>query len=241
MLFESRAALAGYDPEGHAEVYRYDSTGEELDCLSCNPTLAPASGEASLQSVSRKWGTPEPTTSYVLLGNLRADGRRALFQSTEALVPDDTDQLQDIYEWEAKGVGSCAHPGGCIYLISSGRSERNDYLFAVSDSGNDVFFSTSDLLLSFDLDETPSIYDARVGGGFPEPKSVPCQELACKGPLSSPPTLPAPTTAPSGTPQSVRCPKGERKVGKNGVTHCVKKKQHRKRHRAGAKKKGGGR
>jgi hypothetical protein len=232
LLFESRADLAGYDPKGHSEIYRYDSTSKELECLSCNPTLAPATSDASLQSISQTGGAPEPLTSYVLVNNLRADGRRAFFQSTEALVPGDTDQLQDVYEWEAEGVGSCERPEGCLYLISSGHSKRIDYLFAVSDTGDDVFFRSSDLLLPSDSDETPSIYDARVGGGFPEPISVPCQDLACKGPLSGPPALPVPTTPPTGDSPAVHCPKGKHKVTKSGKASCVKNKKKHHKHKA---------
>jgi hypothetical protein len=241
LLFESRAALAGYDPEGHAEVYRYDSAGGELSCLSCNPTLAPAGGEASLQSIMQNslLGAKEPLGPNDLLHNLRADGRRAFFQTTEALVPADTDKLQDVYEWEAQGVGTCKREGGCLYLISSGHSGRNDYLYAVSESGNDAFLRTADLLLRSDSDETPSIYDARVEGGFPEPEEEECQGEGCRPGLTPPPGMPnlgSGGTGPSGNVEPKKCAKGKHKVTKNGKTHCVKKKHHR----AGAKKKGAG-
>jgi hypothetical protein len=236
LLFESRADLTGYDPEGHAEVYRYDFSQEELECLSCNPTQAPASGEASLQSISEGKFQPEPFSSFAMVENLRADGGRAFFQSTEPLVVNDTDERQDVYEWEAQGVGSCERPEGCIYLISSGQSARTDYICAVSDSGADVFFRSSDLLLGSDKDETPSIYDARIDGGFPE-AGIAC-EVECSKTLLPPPGLPAPTTPPLGASGNVTpspCPKGKHKV--NG--RCVKR--HHKHHRkAGSKKKGAG-
>ena len=166
-----------------------------------------------------------------MVSNLRADGRRAFFQSTEALVPGDTDELQDVYEWEAQGVGSCANPGGCVYLISSGHSDRIDYLYAVSDDGDNAFFRSSDLLLGVDTEHTPSVYDARVDGGFAEEEHPICQDEGCKPSLTPPPLLPTPATGvqepPEAPPPVKRCPKGKRKVVRKGKVHCVKKKHHR--------------
>jgi hypothetical protein len=243
LLFESRAPLDDYDPDGHVQVYRYDFDEGELDCLSCNPTGSPAIGEASLQSLNIELGDIEPLSASNRLTNLRADGRRAFFQSEEALVPEDTDGLQDVYEWEDQGVGSCSRPQGCTFLISSGHSERVDYLFAVSDSGGDVFFRSSDLLTGADTDETPSIYDARVGGGFPEVGVDPCQKAQiCKPNVTPPPALPNPASGAVGASGNLSpkksCPKGKHKVKRGGKVRCVKKKQHR-HHRAGTTKKGG--
>lgn len=231
LLFQSRANLTGYDPQGKSEIYRYDYASERLSCLSCNPTGAAASGDATLQSLKQR-EDKEARNSYILVNNLRPDGKRAFFQSSDALVPRDTDQLQDVYEWEENGVGSCRRAAGCTYLISSGHSRRANSLHAVSESGNDVFFVSSDLLLGVDSDETPSIYDARVGGGFPEPLEQTCEAEGCRSGLLAPPALLSPvTSAPGGKGNASparRCPKGKHRVRRRGKVRCVR--HHRKHH-----------
>jgi len=251
LLFESRAKLTAYDPEGHAEVYRYDAEAPGLRCLSCVPTGVPAGGEASLQSVKQTEDAPEPLEQYSPVDNLAPNGQRALFQSTEALVLADTDGVQDVYEWEEEGVGSCRTEGGCVYLISSGTSGRPpsgepNYLYAANEDGRDVFVYTGDLLLpAEDPDETPSIYDARVGGGFPPPRGTAgeCLGEACQ-PAAQAPGDPVQSLKGAGNVTSeaprARCPKGKRAVRRDGKVRCqqrrhAKHKKHRHR-RAGAKR-----
>jgi hypothetical protein len=229
LLFESRAPLAGYDPDGHTEIYRYDLSSPSLTCLSCSPTGTPATGNASLETIPREAGARRILGLADRVLNVRPDGDRAFFQSYEPLVLSDVDGKQDVYEWEAQGVGSCTTPGGCVYLISSGQSERDEHLFAASESGDDVFFLSGDLLLGSDKDSTPSIYDARVGGGFPEGEAAaPCQGEGCRAGLAPPPLLPAPATPPLGKSGNVShgCGKGKRKVRRHGKVRCVKKRHH---------------
>jgi hypothetical protein len=193
-VFESRANLTGYDPEGHSEIYRYEQAGDRLDCLSCDPTLAPVGSNARLQSTAPVQGAQEPTSRFSAIPNVSPDGDRVFFESGQALVQADTDGVQDVYEWETNGTGSCATQNGCLFLISTGHSAQPNYLYGVSENGDDVFISTTDLLLPADTDSTPSIYDARVHGGFPEPTPVSCKEESCRAPLSVPPVLLAPVS-----------------------------------------------
>ncbi len=237
LLFQSRAPLtSGFDPNGHSQVFRYDE--EKLTCLSCNPITSSASADATLQSRQRGTFALFYTTAW--LENLRADGRRAIFQSIDPLVPGDTDGLQDVYEWEDQGVGSCTLPAGCVYLISFGHSIRDEFLWAVSRSGDDIFVLSGDLLLPADADETVSIYDARVGGGFPGAVAPPdCQGESCRPQLGESPQLLAGSTPVTGSGDNFKpkrtCPKGKRKVKRGGKVRCVKK--HRG-HKAGTKGKG---
>jgi hypothetical protein len=201
-----------------------------------------------LQSISDGYGLPQPLNAYDYVTNLRSDGKRAFFESTEPLVVSDRDGMRDVYEWEEEGVGSCSAPGGCTRLLSSAASGRPTYLFAASDSGDDVFFSTSDLLLpDLDRDETSSIYDARVGGGFvPTSASVgECLGEACQPTTNAPGNLtPASSTfvgqgnARKASPKPrKRCPQGKRRVQRKGQVRC-RPRPHRKKHRGQAAARG---
>jgi hypothetical protein len=241
MLFQSRANLTGYDPEGAPQIYRYDHTGDRLHCISCIPSGIPDGEGASLQSFALGDNSSPPFSAYAFVPNLRSDGKRAFFESTEALVSFDTNGVRDVYEWEEAGVGSCTTAGGCVYLITSGQSAQDNYLYGHSQSGDDVFFTTSDILSGFDAGDTLSIYDARVGGGFPEPAEEACEGEGCRPSLPPAPLFSTPATkAPSGSAGLAprpRCPKGKRKVKRGGKVVCVKKKKQGKK-KAGKNKKG---
>src|SRR6185312_14617857 len=92
------------------------------------------------------------------------DQGRVFLNSVEALVPQDTNGKADVYEWEPSGVGGCTPAaetyseafsegqGGCIALISSGKSDRAASFLDASADGNDVFFLTSGKLVPQDED-----------------------------------------------------------------------------------------
>jgi hypothetical protein len=235
LLFQSRANLTGYDPGKSPQVFRYDSVTERLYCISCIPTGAPASGGASLETVTFDSTAPPPLSPSAFVHNLTPDGNRVFFESTEALVSADTDGVRDVYEWEENEVGSCDRAGGCVYLISSGQSAKENFLYAHSQSGNDVFFSTEDALTGADGPGVASIYDAKVGGGFAAAIEDKCIADGCRPGTSQAPGLPVPAKPSPGAEDNLpkpnkpkTCPKGKRKVKKNGKVRCVKKKQQKK-------------
>ena len=237
LLFESKANLTDYASAEHREIYRYDSQAEpakQLSCLSCNPTGVAAASDAQLESkapISIAQPFP-PVNSLSHIDNITIDGKQAFFQSADRLVSADVDGKVDVYEWEAAGIGGCGRASGCLSLISGGQSTGDDYLYGMTPNGSNVFFLSTDSLLAQDPDGTPSIYDARVVGGFPSaptPNS-PCAGEACRS-LTSAPDDPTPASSsfegPGRASHSAKrrhCAKGKSKA------HCGK--QHGKKKHA---------
>jgi hypothetical protein len=106
-----------------------------------------------------------------------SDDGRLFFDSSDALVPQDVNGAEDVYEYEPPNsvagsaqsntctVGSSTYSprsGGCVSLISAGSGrEASDFVDA-SANGNDVFFVTTDPLLPQDKGTERDMYDAHV-------------------------------------------------------------------------------
>jgi hypothetical protein len=207
ILFASLAQLTGYDNADQGELYLYDAASGALACVSCNPSGAPATSEAYLAGNLSITAAPE--RNAFLTRNLSEDGSRVFFQTKEALVPQDTNEQTNVYEWEREGAGgsdgcsrssaSFSEPsGGCLYLISTGESASPSYFGDASASGDDVFFFTRQSLVGQDRDENYDVYDARVEGGIaaqnPSPP-VDCTEEGCLDPAVSQPPFAVPSSA----------------------------------------------
>jgi DNA-binding beta-propeller fold protein YncE len=167
---------------------------------------------------------------------------RLFFNSIDALSPADSNGAADVYQYEpAQGPGQPASNDcttadaayspvsfGCISLISSGTSGQESVFLDASESGDDVFFLTAARLRpARDEDGAYDVYDARAGGGEPEPVNpVECSGDACQHP-AVPPVHPTPGSLTLNGPGNVdECPKGKtRKSGK-----CVVKKSTKKKH-----------
>ncbi len=206
-LFASRSRLTSYDNADQGELYLYDAASHKLTCVSCNPSGVPATGPASLAGNLLISAAPE--RNAFLTRNLSADGSRVFFQTKEALVPQDTNEQTDVYEWEregAGGAGGCSRSsasfsessGGCLYLISTGQSGDQSYFGDASADGSDVFFFTRQPLVGQDQDENDDLYDARVGGGIAAQNPLPttsCTGEGCLAPVVSQPAFGAPSSS----------------------------------------------
>lgn len=169
LAFLSSQSLTGADSGGLAQVYLYAPGTATLTCASCNPSGARPTSAATIPGA-----VANGSTQIYKPRNLSADGRRLFFETGEALFTLDTNNDRDVYEWEAQGTGSCAAPGGCIALVSSGQAAAGASFLDASADGADVFFLTDGSLVPGDTGGA-DVYDARVGGGFP----VPVPPLAC--------------------------------------------------------------
>ncbi len=247
-VFMSRGSLTGYDNRDAAskqpdfEVFLYDAAEDELLCASCNPSNSrPEGRELTQKLLENRWAAARiPVWASQLYGSrvISDDGNRLYFNSYDALVPTDANGKEDVYQWQAPGSGSCTaqsptyqeSSGGCIDLISSGKSQQDSELVDISPDGHDVFFKTFESLVTQDPG-LRDIYDARIGGGFPPlpPKPVICEGEACPPPPVPAPPAPAPSSraqSPGNVkPKTKKCPKGKHKVKRKGKVRCVKNKR----------------
>lgn len=258
LAFVSAATLTGYDNSDTVkgtpdpEVYLYDADSGGLTCASCNPSGARPTGGTFL--VGSNGGVngayfaaaiiPSWRTHLYQARALSEDGNRLFFESYDALVPQDTNGVRDVYQWEAQGSGDCAKASGCVDLLSTGKSTANSEFVDATPDGEEVFIRTQSSIDPRDpglLD----IYVAKAGGGFPyTPPVEGCVGDACQSPPAAPndPTPasasfkgagnPAPRKARRNCRVSTRKGKGAQKAKKSKQTKR-KKRCTRKNRRAG--------
>jgi hypothetical protein len=188
-------------------MYSYDPSTGEILCSSCMP-----SGDPPTSNVGGSGS-----------GFFMSNDGRTFFSTNDALVPQDTNEGGDVYEYV----------DGRPQLISSGTSEthtdaqtgevEDTALAGVSADGINVYFSTFDTLVPQDSNGPfLKFYVARTGGGFPvEPYRAPCEAAdECHGPGSAPP-LPPPIVSSS-------------ELGPGGnvaAKRKARKRRHHKKHR----------
>ncbi len=138
LTFMSNRPLTGYNNidaisgKPDDEVFLFDSVSGRLVCASCNPSGARPEGAELAKGVDAAAYIPG-WTEYANSGSLRqprylSDSGRLFFDSSDALVRQDVNKEEDVYEYEPAGAGDCSASssgyevgsGGCVGLISSG-------------------------------------------------------------------------------------------------------------------------
>ncbi|MHB1538400.1 MAG: TolB-like translocation protein [Solirubrobacteraceae bacterium] len=184
--FDSTRSLSGYDSEPVPveacgarrrcpEVFLYSATEAGLACASCDSGGRRPSGPSGLVGeggFNGAGGMPEYPQHRLF------DDGQLFFESASGLTSEKSDGVAEVYEYRS----------GTVSLISSGDAEEST-LAAVSANAENVFFVSTKPLVGADTGGTPSLYDARVEGGFAEPAAHSECEAgeACLGPLSAGP------------------------------------------------------
>lgn len=191
VAFMSDASPTGYNnvdaitQTPDEEVYLYNATSGRLSCASCNPSGARPVGASSIPGGAPFELRPLGEGAVYQPRALSDDGRRVFFNSNDALLRQDINGAQDVYQYEE----------GQVNLLSSGTGEEGAEFVDASASGNDVFFLTRQQLVRGDTDQLVDLYDSRVNGGIAEPPALlPCEDESCK-----PPASPQPVFAPRGS------------------------------------------
>ena len=180
-IADASPALSEVTPDGHSIVFMvneyvnqtqshvevYDAVTGTLYCATCT-----SSGKLGMLSMTNSANVYQPRW-------ISADGSRVFFVTVEGLVPQDTNDVQDVYEWERPGSGECTESGGCVYLLSGGTSPAHSSFLDASENGNDVFIATRASLVGSDEDDLFDVYD--VGVRSPPVAPPACTGTGCQG------------------------------------------------------------
>ncbi|HST33080.1 MAG TPA: hypothetical protein VLJ80_06115 [Solirubrobacteraceae bacterium] len=219
LAFMSDRPLTGYDnTDTHSgtpdeEVFLLDAQQGTLSCASCNPTGGRPSGVfdsgvfpgllVDRGSVWEGRWLAGSIPGWTLVDDFHAlyqsrylsNEGRLFFDSPDSLAPQDINGVEDVYEYEPDGQGSCGQEHGCISLLSSGESTEESAFLDASVSGGDAFFLTAAQLSGQDRDGSEDVYDAHVCTAV-----LPCPPATASAPepcASAESCRPAPALQPS--------------------------------------------
>ncbi|MFA4929232.1 MAG: hypothetical protein WC558_11995, partial [Patulibacter sp.] len=157
------------DHAGVAQVYVADTSGDAAPvCASCG-TGSQTTGPASIGGALSRVGE-----AGTFSRNPVTDDGRIFFNTTSALVREDTNGRNDVYERRADGS---------VALITPGRAAADAEFVGASADGRSVAFTSAESLTWDDVDNgDPDLYVARTGGGFAEPAAPQgCDGDVCQG------------------------------------------------------------
>jgi hypothetical protein len=233
LVFTTYGRLLASDTDTGRDVYRYDAQSETLDRVSVGEEGYSQNGNAEGYDVRlplRQVGQVQVNDELGYRA-ISEDGSRIVFETNEPLSPDDSNGLTNAYEWHKE-------PGwseGKVALVSTGSDEYpvgeelgGSHLVKevmITPSGRDIFFLTTQGLVSQDTDGAEDVYDARLGEGFPSaPESTKeCEGDACQDSLTNPAPLLVPGSAVQAPGENLAPPAAEPK--KKASPKCAKGKK----------------
>ena len=167
--------LAYVDPIIPA-VHLYDAEAQTDVCVSCPPGGGLGGRDFGLPIGTRTISNRTPEV-------VNNDGQM-YFDTSTPLVAEDHNATRDVYEYH----------DGILTLISPGDGPYVARFADASSDGSDIFFTTNEGIDPADVDRGVDVYDARIGGGFPETGAAApeCEGEACRAPIGRPPELESP-------------------------------------------------
>lgn len=164
-------------------LYRADRSAPLAPAVACVSCMPSGAGAAASAYVNVHEGAGAAQVTWHLGRALSDDGRRVFFSTAQPLVPADVNGRVDAYEYDVES--------GTVQLLSSGRDGADSWFLDASANGDDAFFTTREQLVGWDVDQAYDLYDARVGGGFPDPPAPApaCTGDACRGVGQAPPPV----------------------------------------------------
>jgi hypothetical protein len=170
-LFTTQAQLVAGDSDESVDVYRFDADAETLTRISTGS--GGGNGPFDTKITTDAGLGEDPNHRYRAMSS---DGGDIFFGTAERLVPEDRNEVADVYEWR----------DGSLSLVSPGSGDRPSIYLGATPDGRSAFFRTTLTLLPLDRDGGDTdFYVARVGGGFPEPMPpATCQDESCLPPLN---------------------------------------------------------
>lgn len=192
LLFATFAQLLPGDGDNGSDIYRYDAQSGALERISIGEGGESANGNANGYDAQIPISGPEalPQVQYAMAERaISEDGSRIVFETAEPLSPAAGNHRVNAYEWH-DGRVSLVSDGSYSEPVDVGLSGLPEEI-AITPSGRDIFFKTSEKLVAQDTDNAVDVYDARLGAGFPEaPAEISrCKGDACQGPLTNPAPL----------------------------------------------------
>ena len=158
------------------EANLYDAASGRVTCVSCGPGAPQGHASFNLQEQGPQASAPWVPPAMPLIDDRPAQaGReavvRVVFETTEALLPQDINGTWDVYEWEQEETEGCSRAAlklaslaesehysaadhGCLYLLSSGtgsgavaangQNVGGSYLLGASEGLTDIYIETTD-------------------------------------------------------------------------------------------------
>jgi Tol biopolymer transport system component len=197
LLFESSSRVTGYASAGLPEVYLYDSQAGSagVTCVSCRQDGQPSPddryGDPGYALLSRGLGVQNLLHAPHFL-TMHNGEPEVFFASPDPLASGAVAGQNNVYEWSHDQVFRLASAAEGSQDVP--KPNKFALFGGASDDGSDVYLVTPETLTWEDGDGRLSVYDARVGGGFPEPSAPPppCDATAegsCLGSSTSTPSV----------------------------------------------------